>query len=133
VGPNIRSISKVQIKSITDSIFRYCLLFCTLGLTSSPAALQIPIWVPIILFSCGGLLLSMGAFFYCYHSVRNPDYLRSETFQLKKRSIELLGDKENAYPFLPGIIKIMQPEPLDNSKGKSLNEANEKSLYHNSG
>lgn len=86
-------ISKVQIKSITDPLFRYsAILF---GLGTITAIFKTDAWVTITLFAIGCLLLIVGLAFFIYFGVKSPDYLRSETFQLKKQTIELLGDKEN--------------------------------------
>jgi hypothetical protein len=68
------------------------------------------IWVIILLFSLGSLFCIIGLIFYIYFAKKNPDYLRSESFQIKKQSIELLGDKEN--PNLIGIISIATTNPL---------------------
>lgn len=86
-------VSKVQIKSITDPLFRYFSILFGLGTITAIAKTEI--WVTITLFSIGGLLLIVGLCFYIYFGVNNPDYLRSESFQLKKQTIELLGDKDN--------------------------------------
>lgn len=104
----LEQVNKVQVKSITDSLFRYGLGIFTLGTISS--IFSSVSWIMILLFSFGGLFLLMGLFFYCYFSFKNPDYLRSESFQIKKQSIELLGDKENQHnQNLRNVVLIASP------------------------
>jgi hypothetical protein len=101
------SASKVEIKSITDSLFKYGLLFCVLAVLSALTATP---WIIITLFCFGGSLIVAGLSFYWYHSVKNPDYLRSETYQLKKRSLELLGDKDTTSAQITDILQITGPD-----------------------
>jgi len=89
----LEHVASVRVKSITDSLFKFSLFFVFFGIVA--AALKVPNWIMIFLFSCTGILLILAIFFYCYFSVKNPDYLRSESFHLKKKTIEILGDKEN--------------------------------------
>jgi hypothetical protein len=108
------SVTKVEVKSITDSLFRYSAMFAVLAVASAFASIP---WVIITLFGFSGLLLLMGAFFYCFHSVKNPDYLRSETFQLKKRTMEMLGDKDfQLSDRVQHILKITSPSDNDDEK-----------------
>lgn len=101
-------VSKIQIKSITDSLFRYGLYIFALGTVSS--VFKTPTWVTILLFSVGGLFELIGLIFYCYYSIKNPDYLRSESFQIRKQSIEMLGDKDNTMnPNVKNIVYIASP------------------------
>ena len=37
-------------------------------------------------------------YLYIYFSIKNPDYLRSEDYHLRKQSMEILGDKDNYLP-----------------------------------
>lgn len=89
----INQVSKIQIKSITDSLFKYGALLMVFAVISS--IFNPFVWVIIILSSTGCLLILTGITFYIYFAITNPDYLRSESFQIKKQSIEMLGDKEN--------------------------------------
>ena len=100
--------SKIQIKSITDSLFKYSVIIFILGIGA--AVFKIYFWIIIILIFCGCLLLLLGLIFYIYFSIKNPDYLRSESFQLKKQSIEILGDKDNTMnPYIGEIKYIASP------------------------
>ena len=86
-------VSKVQIKSITDPLFRYSAI--VYGFGTITAIFRTDSWVTVVLFLLGSLLLFVGLVFFIYFCINEPDYLRSENFQLKKQSIELLGDRDN--------------------------------------
>lgn len=101
-------VNSIKIKSVTDSLFRNGLLFGILGLIS--AIFKTESWVTIVLFSICGLFCIFGLSFFIYFSRKNADYLRSETFQLKKQSIELIGDKENQLnPNVKELVSITNP------------------------
>ncbi len=104
----LEQINKIQVKSITDSLFRYGLYLLALGTIS--AIFSTSIWVTIIIFCLGVLFELVGLIFYCYFSFKNPDYLRSEKFQISKKSIEMLGDKDNQLnPNIKSIVFIASP------------------------
>lgn len=101
-------VDKIQVKSITDPLFRYGVYLFALGTTS--AIFSTASWVTILLFCVGGLFELVGLVFFCYFSIKKPDYLRSESFQIKKQSIEMLGDKENHLnPNIKNLILIASP------------------------
>lgn len=111
-------VSKFQIKSITDSLFKYGLYIFVLATISAICKTQT--WVTIILFSVGGLFEIIGICFYFYFAKKNPDYLRSESFQLKKQSIEILGDSENKFnPNMKRIIYVTNPYVKGLNNGNS--------------
>lgn len=89
----LEQVASIRIKSITDSLFKYSLFFITLGMIAG--AIKLDNWMIVVLFSFSGLLVLLGVFFYCFFCFKNPDYLRSESYQLRKKSIELLGDKDH--------------------------------------
>jgi hypothetical protein len=101
-------VSKIQIKSITDSLFRYGLWLFITG--AATAIFKADTWVIVLIFSVGGLFFLIGLIFYVYYSIKNPDYLRSENFQIQKQSIEMLGDKDNCEnPNIKSIVLIANP------------------------
>lgn len=115
-------VNKIQVKSITDSLFRYGLYLFALGTVS--AIFSTAVWVTILLFCVGGLFELVGLIFYCYFSFKNPDYLRSESFQIRKQSIEMLGDKENQLnPNIKSVIFIASPY------SKELGDSNDKNEF----
>ena len=111
-------VSKVQVKSITDPLFQYSAILFSLG--AMTAIFQTDNWVIITLFILGGLLLIVGLIFYIYFSITNPDYLRSENFQIKKQTIQMLGDKDNTMnPNIKELKFIASPfsgQTADDSK-----------------
>lgn len=101
-------VSKIEIRSVTDPLFKYGLYLMALGVICAVAKTET--WVIIVLFSAGGILEVAGLISYKYFSKKNPDYLRSESFQLKKQSIEVLGDKDNrANPNVKDVPLITSP------------------------
>ncbi len=52
-------------------------------------------WLKIAFFVVGGVLILTFVGSYLLFAIRNPDYLRSEEYQLKKESLKLLGDRDN--------------------------------------
>ncbi|MES1181623.1 MAG: hypothetical protein ABUL44_02395 [Flavobacterium sp.] len=105
-------VGQIKVKSITDSIFRYALLILLLG-TIAPA-FKTEKWILIVLFSLGGLMVVVGIIVFSIFSKKNPDYLRSENYQLKKQSIELLGNKDNALnPHVDKVVNITSPYNTD--------------------
>ena len=112
-------VSKIQVKSITDSLFKYGLYILIVGTASASEIIKIPNWVSILLFSVGVLFVMIGLLFYIYFAKKNPDYLRSESFQLRKQSIEMLGDKDNSLnPNMKNIVYIANPFSKEIEEGK---------------
>jgi hypothetical protein len=106
----LHQVSKFRVTSITDSLFKYGLYILMVGTISASETFKAPLWVTIILFLLGGIFLLIGLTFYIYFAKKNPDYLRSENFQLRKQSIEILGDKDNSLnPNIKEIIYISNP------------------------
>lgn len=105
-------VSQLKIKSVTDSLFKYGLLGLVISALS--AIFIDKDWVLIVLFSISGLMFLVGLFFYCYFAIKNPDYLRSETYQLRKQAVEMLGDNErSSNPNIKGVHMIMNPYKKD--------------------
>jgi len=114
-------VGQIKVRSVTDSIFRYSLLILLLGIIA--AALKVVGWILIVLFSLGGLMALIGIIIYCVFAAKNPDYLRSENYQLKKQSIELLGNKDNALnPHVDKVIYITSPYNNEESETNKLIE-----------
>jgi hypothetical protein len=114
----ISQVSQLKIKSVTDSLFKYGLLgFCV----SVIAAVFIEKdWVLVVLFGISGLIILIGLFFYCYFAIVNPDYLRSETYQLRKQATEMLGDNErSANPNIKAVHLITNPQALKDDSNRS--------------
>lgn len=116
--------SKIKVKSVVDIPLKYALLILTLALFSSIFSRYQ--WVTITLFSFAGLLFIPAIFGYFYFSIKNPDYLRSEEFHIKKQSIELLGDKDNYLPVdTKNIVDIANPYQNQIEDTKDTNNLDE--------
>lgn len=114
----VEQINKIQIKSITDSLFRYAALFLVIAVFASIC--QASTFLIILLAIIGGLFVMTGLFFYCFFSIKNPDYLRSESFHISKKSIEILGDKENLInPNIKDVVLIANPYASELSSGSN--------------
>jgi Ca2+/Na+ antiporter len=95
-------IGKIQVKSIADTLLRSTLILFSFVVIC--AIFKVNMWIIITLFVFSGISFFFFLGMYLYFSIKNPDYLRSETFQLKKQSIEILGDKDNSLN--PNISEI---------------------------
>jgi uncharacterized membrane protein YbhN (UPF0104 family) len=103
-----QQVSTIKVKNVVDMPLYYALLFALFGLIASNFSKYE--WVVIILFSITVFLLMIATFGYLYFTFKNPDYLRSEQYHLRKQSLEILGDKENLLPFdAQNIVQITNP------------------------
>ncbi len=110
-------VGSVKVKSITDPLFRFSLLFGVIG--GAVACFPAPVFVWIFLLSCCGLCLVLGIGFYIYFAINCPDYLRSESFQISKQSLEMLGDEKNKFnPNMDKIIPIANPQVQESGKAR---------------
>lgn len=81
------------------------------------------VWVTVVLFCFAGLLFVIAAFGYVYFTFRNPDYLRSEEYHLRKQSLEILGDKENLLPIDgQSIVDITNPYAIPIEEATNTSE-----------
>jgi hypothetical protein len=89
-------VSKIKVKNVVDMPLFYGLWVLAFSIIS--AIFSHEDWVTVVLFCFAGLLFLIAAFGYFYFTFKNPDYLRSEEYHLRKQSLEILGDKENLLP-----------------------------------
>ncbi len=90
----LNQVSSIKVKSVTDSLFKFGLIGLLIGVLSSIFSNME--WVTIVIISISVLFILIGLIFYCYFAIKQPEYLRSETFQTQKQALELLGDNERA-------------------------------------
>lgn len=90
------AIGSIKIRSVVDNLFRFILVF--LLFTIVAAWLKVAEWLLIIFCVILCLAFLLMCFAYIFFSIKNPDYLRSEDYHLRKQSIEMLGDKDNYLP-----------------------------------
>ncbi len=108
-------VNSIKVKSITDPLFRFSLFFAVIG--GAVACLPAPEIAWMLLFGGSGICLLLGIVFYIYFAIKCPDYLRSESFQISKQSLEMLGDEKNKFnPNMERIIPIANPQVQDSGK-----------------
>lgn len=114
-------ISKIKVKNVVDMPLFYGLLVLMLSVISG---IFCPlIWVTIVLLVFAGVLFAMAVFGYFFFTFKNPDYLRSEEYHLRKQSLEILGDKDKLLPVDgQNIVDITNPYSSQIEENKSENQ-----------
>ena len=95
-------------KGVPDKLWRVFLLLIVILLFG--AYFEVKEWclVLIAVFLCLILVLAVGA--YLFFMFKNPVYLRSESFQIRKQAIEILGDKDGLLPTdIARVINVQSP------------------------
>lgn len=115
------AIGFIRIKSVVDNLTRFILVFMLFTIVA--AWLNITEWLLIVFCVILCLAFLLMGFAYLYFSFKNPDYLRSEDYHLRKQSIEMLGDKDNYLPLdlreIRGIanpyddLKVIDANPVE--------------------
>lgn len=103
-----QQVSTIKVKNVVDMPMFYGLFILSFALISSIFSKED--WVTIVLFSFSALLFLIAAFGYFYFTFKNPDYLRSEQYHLRKQSLEILGDKDKLLPIdAQNIVLVTNP------------------------
>jgi vacuolar-type H+-ATPase subunit I/STV1 len=111
-----QQVSTIKVKNVVDMPLFYGLFILAFALISS--VLSKYAWVTVVLFSFAGLLFALAIFGYIYFTFKNPDYLRSEQYHLRKQSLEILGDKDKLLPIdANNIVQITNPHPNNLEEG----------------
>jgi len=114
-------VNKIKVKNVVDMPLFYGLWILVLSLVSGIFCQLI--WVTILLFCFAGLLFLLAGFGYFYFTFKNPDYLRSEEYHIRKQSLEILGDKDNLLPVdAQNIVDISNPYLLQNDEQNNNSE-----------
>jgi glucose uptake protein GlcU len=101
-------VGKIKVKNVVDMPLFYALWVLAFAVISAVCCLHE--WITITLFCFAAVLLFLAAFGYFFFTFKNPDYLRSEEYHLRKQSLEILGDKENLLPVNPqNIVDVSNP------------------------
>lgn len=102
------NISQIKVKSITDQLFKYgtiVLFFLVVA-----AIFKVDQWLLILIAVLVCLFYFIGVVAYIYFSYKNPEYLRSEDYQLKNKGLDLIGDKNNVKnPHITTIPSLTSP------------------------
>lgn len=78
-------------------------------------------WFGIAYFIIATILISIFAGSYIYLLVKNPDYLRSEEYQIKAESLKLFGSKDNPLDAEAGdVVAVVTNPDLPPSKNLSI-------------
>ena len=88
-----QAVSSFHIKSVIDPLIKLFLIL--LLFIVGAACFKIYEWVIICLVCFEGLVLILILGAYICFAIYKPDYLRSESYNLRKQSLSILGDKEN--------------------------------------
>jgi vacuolar-type H+-ATPase subunit I/STV1 len=105
-------VNKIKVKNVVDMPLFYGLWMLVLALISS--VIQDKDWITIVLFCFAAVMILKAMFGYFYFTFKNPDYLRSEEYHLKKKSLEILGDNDNILPIdAKNIVEITNPYVLN--------------------
>ncbi len=67
------------------------------------------VWLQITFITVGILPVIFTGCCYTYFMCKNPDYLRSEEYQIKKQSLGILGDKDHTLSGAEHIVNIANP------------------------
>lgn len=93
----IRSLSQaftsIRVKSVVDPLIKLLVMMLVFIIVS--AYLKLPEWLTIVLLWFTGAILVLILLAYFGFAIFRPDYLRSESYNLRKQSLSILGDKEN--------------------------------------
>lgn len=111
------SIGTIEVKGVPDKLWRVLLLLVIVLVGG--AYLQIKEWCLILIAIVLGLVLLLAFGVYIFFMLKNPDYLRSESFQIRKQAIEILGDKDGLLPTdVAQVINVPNTSPklLENEK-----------------
>ena len=105
------SVNKVKVRAVTDTLMSYALY--PFGLGTLCAICRTESWVIIFLFSAGSLMWIAGLIGYRFFAKNNPDYLRSEEYQIKSIIAEKIGDKDNQFnPNIKEMVEMVKPQEI---------------------
>lgn len=111
-------ISKIKVKNVVDMPLFYGMLVLILSVISGIFCQLI--WLTVVLLIFAGVLIVLAVFGYFFFTFKNPDYLRSEEYHLRKQSLEILGDKEKLLPIDgQNIVDIANPYPSQIEENKN--------------
>lgn len=89
-------IGRIKVRSIIDAPAKYLLWFTLFAIIAAIA--KVESWIIVVLFCFAGVFLILVIVGYIYFAITKPDYLRSEEYNLKKQSLEIMGTKDNYLP-----------------------------------
>jgi len=75
-------------------------------------------WITVVIVIVALIPILIFAFSYLYLLFKNPEYLRSEEYQLRMNSMRLLGDKDNPLYANAGDLVSLVNNPMLPPPGK---------------
>ena len=102
LGRVSEGIHGIKVKSILDIPIKALLILFLLVVIA--AIFKVDTWILIVMFSIVGLLFLFILFVFMWFAIKEPDYLRSESFQLRMRTLEVMGNKDALLPTDPTRI-----------------------------
>ena len=88
-----QAFTSIRVKSVVDPLIKLLVIMLVFIIVS--AYLKLPDWLIIVLLWFSGSILVLVLLAYMGFAIFKPDYLRSESYNLRKQSLSILGDKEN--------------------------------------
>lgn len=88
-----QAFTSIRVKSVVDPLIKLLVIMLVFIIVS--AYLKLPEWLIIALLWFSGAILVLILLAYIGFAIFKPDYLRSESYNLRKQSLSILGDKEN--------------------------------------
>lgn len=115
-----QAVTSFHVKSVIDPLIKLFIILLLFLLCA--AWLKLYQWILICLVCFEGLLLLLILGAYICFAIYKPDYLRSESYNLRKQSLSILGDKENYKSVdMRNLVDIANPyikePPLIDEKG----------------
>jgi hypothetical protein len=102
---------KVKVSSILNSMLWVCFFISLPSFYFSVSSTGI--W-KCMYFGIAILPILITCFTYIYFVWKNPDYLRSESFQIQKRTLEYLGEKGKEFAASADhLISIANPKAIE--------------------
>lgn len=115
----MQSLEKIKTRSITDQPFLFAgFMFL---LTVVLICIQAPSILTFIFLSIAVLAFIVGLCIYLYYAIKNPDYIRSEHYQLQKQQLTMLGDSNNKGNVNMNLLPIVKPGDTTND-GKIIEQ-----------
>lgn len=90
------SIVSIEVKGVPDKLWKVLILLVLVFIGAAYA--DIKNWCLILLAVLFFIILLLTVGSFLFFMFNNPDYLRSESYQIRKQAIEKLGDKDGLLP-----------------------------------
>lgn len=104
------SIVFIEVKGVPDKLWTVIFLLVIIWVGAAYA--EIKSWCLIFLAVLIVIILFLAVGSYLFFMFKAPDYLRSESYQIRKQAIETLGDKDGLLPTdIAQVINIPYSSP----------------------